>query len=515
MKIIKTDCLVIGSGLAGSVYAYSIAKKGIDCVMICAQKNLTDTNSNLAQGGVIYEPEPNLELLIKDIDSAGAGLGNIKAMEQIAAYGCKFIKEIFLGELNTPFDKDKTGNIAFTMEGAHSKARVIYAKDNTGEVMLDSIHSALKKFKNLKIRTGLMAANLLTLSHNSANPRDRYKHTTCFGAYVLDTKTGEVMAIVAKKTILATGGLGQIYQHTTNHPGAFGHGVSLAYRIGARVMNMEYIQFHPTAFYKKRHKSFLISEALRGEGGVLVNADGKTFIDHPKKSLAPRDVVSRAISEELLKTGESNVYMDLSALRPDYIKKRFPHIYQKCLDAEVDITKEPIPVVPAVHYSCGGVFAGVDGRTNISNLNVIGESACTGLHGANRLASTSLLECIAMGGLCAQKDACEIENNNFYLPEPQKWISPKQTPDINLIAQDLKLIQDTMWNYVGIIRNPNRLSRANKILRGLKKDIEDFYREYRLTPELLNLRSAITCARLVVYAAHRNTKSCGCHYVSK
>jgi L-aspartate oxidase len=514
MKIIRTDCLIIGTGLAGSIYAIMAAKYGLKCVVISCQDKAEDTNSWLAQGGVIYEPVPDLDLITKDVFNAGANLSGKEIVKQITKAGCKYIKQILIDELKTPFDCDKKGKLLFTKEGAHSKPRVIYAKDNTGEVMLKSVHKKLRSLPGVKVLTNSMAIDLLTLSHSSANELDRYKPSTCFGAYVMDVKSGEITAITAKKTILAAGGLGQIYQHTTNGASSFGHGIAMAYRIGARIMNMEFIQFHPTVFHKKGAESFVITEALRGEGGILINSKGEKFMDkyHPLKSLAPRDIISRAIYKELLKNADSNVFIDLSAMKPEYIKKRFPNIYQRCLKHKVDITKEPIPVVPAVHYLCGGVFATPSGRTSINNLNVIGESACTGYHGANRLASTSLLECVAMGAMAAEDDAKEIKTGKFYLAKPKEWISPRLKPDIDLITQDLQLIRNTMTNYVGVVRSKKRLERAEKLLRELKMQIDDFYREFKLTKELINLRNAVQTSLLVVYAALKNPSSQGCHY---
>lgn len=514
MRILKTDCLVIGSGLAGSLYALIAAKFGLKCMVLSCQQKAEDTNTYLAQGGVIYEPVPDFNLLVEDIFKAGGGLSDKKVSHEIAKVGFKYLKRVLIDEVKVPFDRDKKGDLLFTREGAHSKARVIYSKDNTGEAIITAIHKKLKTLKNVKILTGTIAADLLTLSHSSVNELDRYYPLTVFGAYALDEKTGEMLAITAKKTILATGGMGQIYTHTTNSSSAFGHGIVMAYRIGGRVMNMEFVQFHPTVFYNKGARSFVITEAVRGEGGVLVNAKGESFMDryHPMKSLAPRDIISRAIYIELLKSGDSNVFIDMSALKPAYIKKRFPNIYKKCIRHGVDITASPIPVVPAVHYSCGGVFAGVNGRTNINNLNVIGETACTGLHGANRLASTSLLECIAMGALCAEEDAKEIKTGKFYIPKPKEWISPGKKPDVDLISQDLELIRNTMTNYAGLVRSKKRLERALKLLGELKEEIDDFYRDFKLTKELINLRNAVQCSLLVVYGALKNPKSSGCHF---
>lgn len=515
MKILQTDCLIIGNGLASNVYAYRMAKKGLKCTILSATDDLENTNSSLAQGGIIYEEKPDIQSLIKDVQTAGAGLSNEKAVKELTLNGYDVIKELFIKELKTSFDKTESGKLLLTKEGAHSKKRIIYAKDYTGKAMMETLLQKVKNHKNIKILKNCIAIDLLTLSHSSPNPVDRYYPLTCYGAYVLDSKKDKIFAIKSKKTILATGGLGQIFKYTSNTENSFGHGIAMAYRVGARVINLEYTQFHPTVFIKD-DVMFLISEAVRGEGGVLINSKGKPFMKkyHKLGDLAPRDVVSRAIHDEMLKTSSDRVYIDLSSLSPDYIKNRFPKIYKRCLDQGVDITKQPIPVVPAGHYSCGGVSTDVYGRTNIANLNTIGETACTGYHGANRLASTSLLEVVSMADLCAKKDIFDMNTDKvFRMPNPKSWQSPKLQPDLNLIKQDIDTIKNTMWNYVGVMRSMKRLSRAEKILRHLKNEVDGFYKDYKITKDLLNLRNGVQCSLLVLYAALMNPKSKGCHYI--
>ena len=323
------------------------------------------------------------------------------------------------------------------------------------------------------------------------------------------------MAIVARKTILASGGLGQIFQHSTNRQGSVGHGIAMAYRVGARLIDLEYVQFHPTVFYGKNAPHFLITEALRGEGAVLINGSGKKFVDdfHPLGSLAPRDIVARAIHHEMVASGEACVYLDLSALEPAFVRDRFPFIYKRCLEHGVDITTEAIPVVPAAHYSCGGVHTDLNGRTNVRHLNAIGETACTGLHGANRLASTSLLECLTGAKFTALADIDDIGKMDFRLPIPEPWKSPRRDADLTLIQQDLNLVKQTMWNYAGIIRSEDRLTRARRMLLELREEIQTFYDGCRLTPELITLRNAVQTALLVVHAASLNPVSKGCHFV--
>lgn len=512
MKTVRTDCLVIGAGIAGAVYAYEAARQGLQVTLLsCA--DMSTANSDLAQGGIVYEPNLDVEALLKDVRLATAGLCDEDAVRKLSVAGCEAVEKIFLTDLKTDFSRDEEGKLLFTKEGAHATKRIIYWKDTTGHSLLSSIHKALRQNPQVKILEHTSAVDLLTLSHSSQNILDRYAPLTCFGAYVLDNKSGEVYAIVAKKTILATGGVGQLYRHTTNAPHSYGHGIAMAYRVGARVMNMEFVQFHPTVFAKG--KNFLISEALRGEGAILRNVNGEAFMQkyHPLKDLAPRDIVARAIEEERLKTSHECAYLDITHEPAQHTQERFPAIYQTCLKEGVDITKDWIPVVPAAHYFCGGIYATVEGRTNILHLNAVGETACTGYHGANRLASTSLLEAVALGYLCAAADAQDIAKQTFHLPEPKEWVTPQVRPDLNLIKQDLSTLKSTMWNYVGLVRSATHLSRAEKILRHLHNEIDVFYKGCALNQELLDLRNGTQTALLITYAALKNKRSVGCHYI--
>lgn len=512
MKIIHTDCLVIGAGLAGCVYAHEAAKKGLHTTLLCCAQ-LSQANSDLAQGGIVYEPQLQLDDLLQDVRLATAGLCNERAVRELSVAGCEAVKEIFLNDVTVNFDRDEKNRLRFTREGAHRKNRIIYSKDTTGHALLSSLQQVVCKNPLITVKEFSSAIDLLTFSHSSTDIMDRYEPLTVFGAYVLDNRTGEVCAITAKKTVLATGGVGQIYRHTTNSAHSYGHGIAMAYRVGARVMNMEYVQFHPTVFAKG--KNFLLSEALRGEGAILRNSSGEAFMTryHELKDLAPRDIVARAIEQERLNTSH-DVFLDISHRPAKETKERFPAIYQKCLQEGFDITKEPVPVVPAAHYFCGGVYATADGRTNITHLNAIGETACTGYHGANRLASTSLLEAVAMGYLCAHADAAEIAAHEFRIPTPKDWILPSEKPDLNLIKQDLSTLRSTMWNYVGLMRSATHLRRAEKILRHLHNEISAFYKGAALCQELLDLRNGTQTGLLITYAALHNKRSVGCHYLS-
>jgi len=516
MKIIHTDCLVIGSGLAGSAYALHAARAGLD-VQLLSLGEPTEANSSRAQGGIIFDTSSEPDLLVADIMAASDNTANPPAVEQLVREGPAAVRELLLDDLGVAFDRETAGELEMTREGGHSKRRIIHAKDLTGQAILSAVTAGVDSNARITRNKGAVAIDLLTLSHNNDLPADRYTPLTCFGAYVLSKQTGKPMAIVARKTILATGGLGQIFQHTTNQPGTVGHGMAMAYRVGARLIDLEYVQFHPTVFYAKNAPRFLITEALRGEGAVLVNSQGEPFMDkvHPRASLAPRDIVSRAINEELVNSGESCVYLDLGALKADFIRTRFPSIYASCLEHGIDITSEMIPVVPAAHYSCGGVHTDLNGRSNVINLNAIGETACTGLHGANRLASTSLLECLTGAKFTALADIQDIASKKYRLPNPQPWKSPGNMADPTLVQQDLNLVQQTMWNYAGIIRSEKRLERARRILLELREEIQTFYRDCQLTRELIELRSAVQTALLVVHAASLNPISKGSHYLLK
>jgi L-aspartate oxidase len=514
MQTLRTDCLVIGAGLAGSAYALHMARRGHAVELLSLAEPLV-ANSDWAQGGIIYDTATDPSSLGRDIFEASDRTANPAAIDQLVHEGPQAVKELLLDELQIPFDRKPDGGLDFTREGGHSERRIIHAKDATGHAILSAVAARVDTTARITRRTGWVAIDLLTLSHNSADLADRYRPLTCFGAYVLDTNTGEIAAIVAKKTVLATGGLGQIFLHSTNQPGSVGHGVAMAYRVGARLIDLEYVQFHPTVFAKKNAPRFLITEAIRGEGAVLVNSHGERFMDaaDPRGSLAPRDIVARAIKQELAEIGDGGVFLDLSAMKPEFIRERFPNIYERCLQHGLDITREPIPVVPAAHFACGGVHIDLSGRTNICHLNAIGETACTGLHGANRLASTSLLECVTHAKFAALADAAELASAEFRLPTPRPWESPTREADPVLVRQDMLQVQHTMWNYAGVIRSPRRLTRARRILLELREEIQSFYRGARLTRELIELRNAIQTALLVVHAASLNPNSKGSHYV--
>jgi L-aspartate oxidase len=374
--------------------------------------------------------------------------------------------------------------------------------------------AAVGREPNVTMLTGRTAIDLLTLSHHSLNPLDVYAPPTCVGAYVLDHAARHVELLMAKETILATGGLGRIFLHTTNPAGACGDGVAMAYRAGARCINMQFVQFHPTTLYHGSER-FLISESLRGEGARLVDAAGREFMVayHPDGSLAPRDIVARGIHQMMHETGARCAYLDISHKPADWIRSRFPGISAKCREVGIDITTQPIPVVPAAHYSCGGIAVDDWGRSSMHRLRAVGEVSCTGLHGANRLASTSLLECLVWGTRAGEDVARAIASGgDYYLPEIAPWQYETEAVDPALVAQDWLTIRQTMWNYVGLVRTRKRLDRAQQILRELHLEVGRFYARSELNDGLIGLRNGIQAALVVLLAATEARESRGCHY---
>ena len=390
--------LIIGSGISGLTAAILAHHQGQEVTLVTKAKTLACSTSNWAQGGVAYRGiDDSPEVFAKDIETAAAGMANPEAVSFFSKQGPQILKEILLDMVKVPFNKSND-TYHLTEEGAHSQRRILFSQDNTGQVMVTSLIEYIKHHCNITILKNHIAVDLITLPHHSQDPLAVYMQPACLGAYLLDNHRGRVRTVFANKTILATGGLGQIFKYNTNPEIATGDGIALAYRAGARIVNLEYTQFHPTTLSVPGGNNFLISEAVRGEGGVLVNAQGKPFMHqhHPQSSLAPRDVVSRAIISELEEQGGDCVYLDLGNISKQIIQKRFPNILKECQKHKIDILTEPIPVLPAFHFSCGGVLTDMEGRTSLPHLFAIGETACTGLHGANRLASTSLLECVVM-----------------------------------------------------------------------------------------------------------------------
>ncbi len=516
---LKADVLIIGCGIAGSSAALEAAKSGMRAVVVTKEIRPEESNTYYAQGGIVSLGNDDYpELLKDDIIKTGDGINNPEAVDILATEGKQMVDNILIKELKIPFMRSSPDSLDYAQEAGHSRRRILHIKDTTGRTIEERFISALKKYPNVTFLTDHTAVDLLTVPHHSKDPTSFYKEPRCIGSYVLDNASKKVKTIVAPYTILASGGCGSVFLYTSNPKGAIGDGYAMAYRAGARLVNMEYIQFHPTSLFHRDAEGFLISETVRGEGARLKTKDGKTFMEKysEKKDLAPRDEVTRAIYEEMTNTNSNYVYLDLASYAKVDIKKRFPNIYNTCLRYGIDITKEPIPVVPAAHYCCGGVLVDGRGRTSLKGLYAVGEVSCTGLHGANRLASTSLLEGLVWGTRATKRIVSHFEPIDDYgLPDVREWYYPKKEEETDpaLINQDWISIRSTMWNYAGIIRTSKRLDRARADLDYLQHRIMKFYKEARMDGKVVGLKHGIQVALLITYAALGNPVSRGSHYL--
>jgi L-aspartate oxidase len=512
-KMKQFDYLVLGSGIAGLSFALKVAPRGR--VAIVTKKDRAESNTNYAQGGIaaVTSKDDSFELHVRDTLAAGAGLCKEAVVRSIVEEGPARIAELM--ELGMKFskrdapDEDGGRQLDLGKEGGHSKRRILHAKDVTGREVERALLNAVAQQPTIQIFENHLAIDIITSQKLGLAGANR-----CLGAYVFDKKSGRVETFSAPVTVLATGGCGKVYLYTTNPDIATGDGVAMAHRAGAAIANMEFIQFHPTCLYHPEAKSFLISEAVRGEGGVLKTLDGAGFMEryHPMKSLAPRDVVARAIDSEMKKSGAEHVWLDITHKPAQFVIDRFPNIYQTCLRYGIDITKEPIPGVPAAHYQCGGVMTSVDGGTDIAGLYAVGEVACTGLHGANRLASNSLLEALVCAHRAAEKS---LSNSRQKIDEKiPAWQSGKATdPDeLVVVSHNWDEIRRCMWDYVGIVRTNKRLQRAAKRIANLQEEIRDYYWNFIVTSDLLELRDIATVAELIVRSALMRPESRGLHY---
>jgi L-aspartate oxidase len=511
-----SDVLVLGSGLAGLGYALKVAD--FATVNIITKREIAETSTRLAQGGIaaVLGPEDRFEFHIQDTLNTGEGLSHPEVVELVVRQGPERIRELVA--LGAQFDTTAENGFDLGREGGHSHRRIIHAHDMTGAEVERILVEKVLSHPNIKVYEYHMGVNLITeerLVRRGSSVVNR--EATCLGAYVLNTRTGEVDTFLAAITLLATGGAGKVYLYTSNPDIATGDGVAMAFRAGAVIGNMEFVQFHPTCLYHPAAKNFLISEALRGEGAVLLDKNGRAFMAdyHPMKDLAPRDTVAQAIDHELKKSGAECVYLDISHRPAEFIIQRFPNIYQKCLEFGFDLTKEPIPVVPAAHYMCGGVVVDRFGRTSIGNLLAVGEVSMTGLHGANRLASNSLLEALVF----SHQASLATKEVLPQTPIPSVAAVPEWNPggatdsdDAVVVSHNWDEIRRMMWNYVGIVRSDKRLMRAKHRIDLITQEITEYYWNFLITGDLLELRNIATVADLIIRCALSRKESRGLHY---
>jgi L-aspartate oxidase len=501
---LETDYLVIGSGIAGLNFALLAAEHGR--VVVITKKRPVDTNTNWAQGGVaaVLAKDDSFERHIEDTLAAGDGLCDRDVVELCVNDGPAQVQRLL--DLGVRLDRTKSGELDLGREGAHSRHRVVHWEDVTGREIQRALIEAVDKHPNITMLEDHIAVDLLSMAKYGGDP-------ACFGAYVLDRRHGEIKTIVARATVLASGGTGKVYVYTSNPDVATGDGVAMAYRIGAAVCDLEFVQFHPTVLYHPMARNFLLSEAMRGEGGVLRLATGETFMEHyhPMKSLASRDVVARAIDNELKKSGADSVFLDMTQLDPGFVRGRFPNIAERCLGLGIDITKQPIPVVPAAHYMCGGIKTDHNGESTIRGLFAIGECAFTGLHGANRLASNSLLE----GMVYSTRAASAVKDARVARPsQVARWSQGIATDsnDAIVVSLNWEEIRRFMWSYVGIVRSDKRIERARRRIDILRDEIREYYLDFKITSDLIELRNLALVAHLVIESARRRKESRGLHY---
>ncbi|MCB0422482.1 MAG: L-aspartate oxidase [Bdellovibrionales bacterium] len=508
------DHLIIGSGLAGLAYALKIAEKNSGArIGILAKRNLNTGNTELAQGGIaaVISESDSLQQHTLDTLTAGAGLCRADVVEEMVCQGAERIQDLV--NWGVKFDTNsESHSFSLTREGGHSARRILHVEDHTGADIHSHLLQKARTFKNIYFLEEHFAIDLILT-------QDAFPYTlgknVCIGAYVLNKVTQEIFAIKAQKVVLATGGAGKIYQYTSNWSGATGDGIAMAFRAGARVANMEFMQFHPTCLYHPQSRNFLISEALRGEGAELINSKGEAFMKpyHPLGSLAPRDIVARSIDAEIKKSGADCVFLDITHKSETFLKSRFPAIYNRCLSLGINISESPIPVVPAAHYLCGGILCDSAGVTDIPNLLVLGESACTGLHGANRLASNSLLECLVLAHNAANSALIETDTSIRALeispfPSQEHQISD----ELIVVSHMWEEVRRLMWNYMGIVRSNRRLERAKTRLKYIEQEIQEYYSKSQIHSDILELRNIALVAMLSVRCAQMRKESRGIHY---
>lgn len=517
----RFDLLIIGSGIAGLTAAITAAGRGARVAVLSKEASPAECNTSRAQGGIVGRGEgDSARLLAEDILLAGDRINFREAVNLLAEEGPRLVEELLVRAAGVPFCRAADGGWDLTREAAHSVRRILHVKDTTGMAVQQALLGLAQTRPGVSLLPAHTAIDLITNTHNSLDSQERYRKTRVIGAYVLDAEADEIRRFFAPAVILATGGVGALFLHTSNPAGATGDGVAMAQRIGAEILNAEYVQFHPTILYHRDVKRFLISESLRGEGAFLINRKGERFMeryDPLRKDLAPRDEVTRAMYREMEREDSEYLRLDATRIAGIDLAERFPGIFSQCMAVGLDIRREPIPVVPAAHYFCGGIKVDRCGRSSVPGLYAVGECACTGVHGANRLASVSLLEGLVWGKRAGERAAglrAEALPGRLLRSIPE-WVrpSPEEVFDPVLVNQDMHNLRSTLWNYAGIIRSRRRLLRALADLDYLRHRIEQFYRSARITRRILELRNGVTAGTLIVQAALANRHSLGCHYL--
>ena len=510
------DVIVVGSGIAGLSFALKVAEAGL-CVAIITKKNSAESNTNYAQGGIaaVTSQTDDVEMHVADTLDAGDGLCHEKAVREILQDGPASIDE--LTHRGVEFTQLDDGRVSLGKEGGHSKRRILHVQDVTGEAIEQALLHAIDESPKIETLEHHFAVDLVTVNKlrklecSALTNEDRV-----LGLYVLNRETETVETFNAKAVLLATGGIGQVYEYSTNPSIATGDGIAMAHRAGVEIRNMEFIQFHPTAFYSPERERFLISEAVRGEGAILRNMEGKAFMGKydPRKDLAPRDIVARAIDSEMKQSGSRHVWLDMRGIGLETLRGRFPNIYHYCAKHDLRLEKDMIPVVPAAHYLCGGVKTCLNGETDLSGLYACGEVACTGLHGANRLASNSLLEAVVMANRGAAAVVEHLRRSQFDSIKLPDWVDGnlRDSDERVVLTHNRDELKRTLWDYVSIVRTDKRLERARTRIRNLKREIDDYYWNFKLDESLLELRNMILVAELVVHCALQRKESRGLHY---